>query len=53
MGRDANYICRVELCTELFYAILPDLVSLPFADLLSLHHVIRLHVAPPSTLPVH
>jgi len=32
-------ICRVELCTELFYAIY--LVSMLFADLLSLHLVTR------------
>ena len=31
-------ICRVELCTELFYAIIPT-SFLCFADLLSLHLV--------------
>ena len=32
--------CRVEVCTELFYAIIPTLiVSILFADLLSLHLV--------------
>jgi len=32
-------LCRVELCTELFYAIIPTLFLYFFADLLSLHLV--------------
>jgi len=34
---NSGKICRVELCTELFYAIIPTLFLCSFADLLSLH----------------
>ena len=36
---NSGKICRVELCTELFYAIIPTLFLCFFADLLSLHLV--------------
>ena len=32
-------ICRVELYTELFYAIIPTFFSMLFADLLSPHFI--------------